>query len=217
MTINFNCSNCFFFFFLFDRSQSWRTGFQSLALVAFINFFIGVLYRPASLYHPQRRAILHLKSLQKKTRHNHHRESAATIAAINATNNIINNFNNNKIQKNGSHNNNGHPQVTNGPSHVNHANGGPGSHTNSVHGQSSHGKSVYFDFTILKSKTIRILLSGTCISSFGLWAPIFLLVSLLIYQLINPLICKWGFKWGRKRHDYISNLHQNLLRTCSKT
>ncbi|XP_053201301.1 uncharacterized protein LOC128386308 [Panonychus citri] len=157
------------------RSQSWRTGFQSLALVAFINFFIGVLYRPASLYHPQRRAILHLKSLQKKTRHNHHRESAATIAAINATNNIINNFNNNKIQKNGSHNNNGHPQVTNGPSHVNHANGGPGSHTNSVHGQSSHGKSVYFDFTILKSKTIRILLSGTCISSFGLWAPIFLL------------------------------------------
>ena len=173
----------FFFNFFFFRSQNWRTGFQSLALVAFINFFIGVLYRPASLYHPQRRAILHLKSLQKKTRH--HRESAAAIAAINATNNIINNFNNNKIQKTGHHNNhtnNGHPQVTNGPSHVNQMNDGSnhghGSRTNSIHGQTTaHSKSVYFDFTILKSKTIRILLSGTCISSFGLWTPIFLLVS----------------------------------------
>uniref|UniRef100_T1K3E6 Major facilitator superfamily (MFS) profile domain-containing protein n=1 Tax=Tetranychus urticae TaxID=32264 RepID=T1K3E6_TETUR len=120
------------------KSQSWRTGFQSLALVAFINFFIGVLYRPASLYHPQRRAILHLKSLQKKSRH---REAAQGLyngnlnANINATNGL-------------------------GPS------------AGSVSG---HHKPAYFDFSILKSKTIRILLSGTCISAFGLWTPIFLL------------------------------------------
>lgn len=33
-----------------------------------ISFFMGLLYRPASLYHPQRRAILHLKNQRKKVR-----------------------------------------------------------------------------------------------------------------------------------------------------
>lgn len=31
-------------------------------------FVLGIFYRPASLYHPQRRAILHLKSMQKRSK-----------------------------------------------------------------------------------------------------------------------------------------------------
>ena len=34
-----------------------------------VGFFIGVLYRPASLYHPQRRAIAHLKAQRKRVKH----------------------------------------------------------------------------------------------------------------------------------------------------
>ncbi|XP_074605523.1 uncharacterized protein LOC141858629 [Brevipalpus obovatus] len=106
------------------RSQNWRTGLQSLALVASINFFIGVLYRSASLYHPQRRAILHLKSLQRKSRLKESRDKCL----------------------------------------------------NGSGASSSNEKPPYFDFTILKSRTIRILLSATCISHFGLTTPLFLMV-----------------------------------------
>ena len=31
-----------------------------------ILFFVGIFYRSASLYHPQQRAILHLKDMSKK-------------------------------------------------------------------------------------------------------------------------------------------------------
>ena len=34
--------------------------------VIFITFLLGTFYRSASLYHPQRRAILHLKSQKRK-------------------------------------------------------------------------------------------------------------------------------------------------------
>ena len=39
---------------------------QAVTGVVFITFLLGTFYRSASLYHPQRRAILHLKSQKRK-------------------------------------------------------------------------------------------------------------------------------------------------------
>ena len=39
---------------------------QAVTGVVFITFILGLFYRSASLYHPQRRAILHLKSIKRK-------------------------------------------------------------------------------------------------------------------------------------------------------
>ena len=45
---------------------NWRLGLQSVTGAVFLTFFLGTFYRSASLYHPQRRAILHLKSQKRK-------------------------------------------------------------------------------------------------------------------------------------------------------
>ena len=44
----------------------WRLGLQAVTGVVFLTFLLGTFYRSASLYHPQRRAILHLKSQKRK-------------------------------------------------------------------------------------------------------------------------------------------------------
>jgi len=44
----------------------WRIGLQAVTGVVFLPFLLGTFYRSASLYHPQRRAILHLKSQKRK-------------------------------------------------------------------------------------------------------------------------------------------------------
>jgi len=44
----------------------WRHGLQAISAVLASLFFLGMFYRSASLYHPQRRAILHLKDMSKK-------------------------------------------------------------------------------------------------------------------------------------------------------
>lgn len=44
----------------------WRLGLQIVAALTALSFFMGLMYRPASLYHPQRRAIQHLKNQRKK-------------------------------------------------------------------------------------------------------------------------------------------------------
>ncbi|XP_023345981.1 monocarboxylate transporter 10 [Eurytemora carolleeae] len=44
----------------------WRFGLQIITGLVCGLFFLGMFYRSASLYHPQRRAILHLKDMSKK-------------------------------------------------------------------------------------------------------------------------------------------------------
>jgi len=44
------------------RKLGWRLGLQSVTGALSLAFFLGLIYRSASLYHPQRRALLHLKS-----------------------------------------------------------------------------------------------------------------------------------------------------------
>ncbi|XP_063868688.1 monocarboxylate transporter 12-like isoform X2 [Scylla paramamosain] len=48
------------------RSVGWRLGLQAVTGVVFSSFFLGIFYRSASLYHPQRRAILHIKNQKRK-------------------------------------------------------------------------------------------------------------------------------------------------------
>ncbi|XP_075751680.1 monocarboxylate transporter 10 isoform X2 [Rhipicephalus microplus] len=50
------------------RVVGWRLGLQALTGIVLVLFVLGVFYRPASLYHPQRRAILHLKSMQRRSK-----------------------------------------------------------------------------------------------------------------------------------------------------
>ncbi|XP_023245123.1 uncharacterized protein LOC106636883 [Copidosoma floridanum] len=44
----------------------WRHGLQAITGALFTAFFLGLVYRSASLYHPQRHAIVHLKNQQNK-------------------------------------------------------------------------------------------------------------------------------------------------------
>ena len=58
----------FFYHFPFSnfRKYGFRLGLQSVTGVLSSLFFLGLFYRSASLYHPQRRAILHLKDMSKR-------------------------------------------------------------------------------------------------------------------------------------------------------
>lgn len=63
---------CSIYLCLYDCSLSqmgWRLGLQAATGLLLSAFFLGTFYRSASLYHPQRRAILHLKTQRKKVRH----------------------------------------------------------------------------------------------------------------------------------------------------
>ena len=48
------------------RNIGWRLGLQAVTGVVSLLFVLATFYRSASLYHPQRRAILHLKSQKRK-------------------------------------------------------------------------------------------------------------------------------------------------------
>jgi hypothetical protein len=47
-------------------SVGWRLGLQAVTGSLVFTFFLGSCYRSASLYHPQRRAIIHLKNQKRK-------------------------------------------------------------------------------------------------------------------------------------------------------
>jgi hypothetical protein len=47
-------------------SLGWRLGLQAVTGLLASTFLLGTFYRSASLYHPQRRAILHLKTQKRK-------------------------------------------------------------------------------------------------------------------------------------------------------
>ncbi|XP_065169406.1 monocarboxylate transporter 12-like isoform X2 [Atheta coriaria] len=89
----------------------WRLGLQVVTGAVTATFILGTFYRSASLYHPQRRAILHIKNQKRKIKDK------------------------NKIED----------------------------------------KVPFFDFSTLKSKTVRILLVSTGISAFGINTPLFYL------------------------------------------
>uniref|UniRef100_A0A0K2TXY6 Monocarboxylate transporter 10like [Acyrthosiphon pisum] n=1 Tax=Lepeophtheirus salmonis TaxID=72036 RepID=A0A0K2TXY6_LEPSM len=57
----------------------WRLGLQALTGILFLSFFLGIFYRSASLYHPQRRAILHLKSQKRKIKNKDKEKHNITI------------------------------------------------------------------------------------------------------------------------------------------
>ncbi|XP_012159721.1 uncharacterized protein LOC101455298 [Ceratitis capitata] len=59
-------------------NAGWRVGLQIVAGLVAVSFFMGLLYRPASLYHPQRRAIQHLKNQRKKMRENKSKSAVTT-------------------------------------------------------------------------------------------------------------------------------------------
>ncbi|XP_053681963.1 monocarboxylate transporter 12-like [Sabethes cyaneus] len=89
----------------------WRLGLQAVTGTVFVTFILGTCYRSASLYHPQRRAILHLKNQKRKIKDKNKHDD----------------------------------------------------------------RPPFFDFSTLRSKTVRILLASTGISAFGINTPIFYL------------------------------------------
>ena len=46
----------------------WRLGLHSIQGVIILSFFLGLFFRPASLYHPQRDAISHIKHQKEKVK-----------------------------------------------------------------------------------------------------------------------------------------------------
>lgn len=50
------------------RKLGWRLGMQAVTGLLSLAFFLPIVYRSANLYHPQRRAIMHLKNQRKKVK-----------------------------------------------------------------------------------------------------------------------------------------------------
>ena len=64
-SIDANVYGLLFYFPMFSH-LGWRLGLQAVTGSLTSLFFLGLFYRSASLYHPQRRAILHLKDMSKR-------------------------------------------------------------------------------------------------------------------------------------------------------
>ncbi|KAJ8959186.1 hypothetical protein NQ318_022447 [Aromia moschata] len=96
------------------RKLGWRLGLQAVTGLLALAFFLPIVYRSANLYHPQRRAITHLKNQRKKM----------------------------KEKKT-------HTKVPKPP---------------------------MFDFSPLKSRGLRVLMTACASAALGIYAPIFYLI-----------------------------------------
>ena len=118
------------------RSLGWRLGLQILTLLITVTFFLGMFYRSASLYHPQRRAIMHLKNQKRKIKMKKEDKSKLLEEKV-----------------------------------------------------------PIIDFYVLKSKTIKILLTSTAVTSLGLSTPMFYLVIIEVAkkfrEITNTYIVWW--------------------------
>ena len=63
-------------------SLGWRLGLQSITAAICSTIFLAIFYRSASLYHPQRRAILHLKSQRRKIKSKDKEKNKANAAVV---------------------------------------------------------------------------------------------------------------------------------------
>ncbi|XP_023224834.1 monocarboxylate transporter 10-like [Centruroides sculpturatus] len=131
------------------RKIGWRLGFQVVTCIFVITILLSVFYRPASLYHPQRRAILHIKCLQKRSKQ---KEKMSTL---------------------------------------------------------TKPKPKYFDFKVLKSRTVQIIIISSGLTAMGISSPYLLLIyegdkegidkhSLLMLQIFLGSACAVGsgaFGW----------------------
>ena len=52
----------------YQRSLRWRLGLQAMHGVTILAFFLGMFFRSASMYHPQRDAISHIKHQKEKVK-----------------------------------------------------------------------------------------------------------------------------------------------------
>nr|XP_037281584.1 monocarboxylate transporter 3-like [Rhipicephalus microplus] len=95
-------------------SLGWRHGLQAATGLLSLNFVLGTFYRSASLYHPHRRAIVHLKNQRRKIKEK----------------------------------------------------------------QPSVVKPPFFDFTVLRTRTVRVVMVTAALTAAGLYTPFFCLVPL---------------------------------------
>ena len=133
----------------------WRLGLQAVTGVLFITFLLGTFYRSASLYHPQRRAILHLKTQKRKIK-NKDKEK-------------------NKLQDD---------------------------------------TPPFFDFNTLKSRTVQIILMSVSLTHFGIYTPLFLIVSfaktqtsIWLFSIICPftyLFSSYAYQCTKRKSNDLS-------------
>ncbi|KAL3194302.1 hypothetical protein MRX96_016429 [Rhipicephalus microplus] len=95
-------------------SLGWRHGLQAATGLLSLNFVLGTFYRSASLYHPHRRAIVHLKNQRRKIKEK----------------------------------------------------------------QPSVVKPPFFDFAVLRTRTVRVVMVTAALAAAGLYTPFFCLVPL---------------------------------------
>ncbi|KAL1436124.1 hypothetical protein MTO96_010869 [Rhipicephalus appendiculatus] len=95
-------------------SLGWRHGLQAATGLLSLNFVLGAFYRSASLYHPHRRAIVHLKNQRRKIKEK----------------------------------------------------------------QPCAVKPPFFDFSVLRTRTVRVVMVTAALAAAGLYTPFFCLVPL---------------------------------------